>query len=119
MTLTEALQIKARFLQFEDMSALDYCDKRWQAEGCPTKRWEVVNFIEQMIQELSAGNGYPKVLLLRKKEIQRGEFAIDLQAKTRSPKCSCAGGWLPNGTPCPCPKGEPAREQLRKWGMKA
>jgi hypothetical protein len=28
-----------------------------------------------------------------------------------------SGAWLPNGVPCPCPKSERNREQLRKWGM--
>jgi len=77
MTLTETLQIKERFLQLEDLRAMDYCEKRWQQEGRPTTRWEMVNFIERMLQELQQkGIGYPKVLLLRKKEIQRRTFTL-------------------------------------------
>lgn len=118
MTLTEALRIKERYLQFEDLNALDHCEKRWQEESCPVTRWDMVNFLEKMIRELPAiGIGYPKVLLLRKKQIQRREFAVDLQAKTNSSNCSCNRGWLPSGSPCPCPKGDGPREQLRKWGM--
>lgn len=78
MTLTETLQIKARYLQFEDVRALDYCEKRWQEEACPLERWDMVNFLEKMLQELKAnGIGYPKVVLLRKKEIQRRTFALE------------------------------------------
>jgi len=66
--LTETLQLKERFLKFEDLRALDYCEKRWLEENRPLKRWEMFNFIEKMLQERKAnGIGYPKVLLLRKK----------------------------------------------------
>jgi hypothetical protein len=119
MTLTETLQLKERFLKFEDLRALDYCEKRWLEENRPLKRWEMFNFIEKMLQELKAnGIGYPKVLLLRKKEIQRRVFAIHQPGETPADGCSCIGGWLLNGTPCPCPKGNPHRERLGKWGMK-
>jgi hypothetical protein len=119
MTLTETLQIKERYLKFEDMRALDYAEKRYQEAGCPTERWELFNFLERMLQELKAsGLGYPKVLLLRKKQIQRQQFTIQQPGETSAGGCPCLGGWLLSGTPCPCPKGEPHREQLRKWGMK-
>jgi hypothetical protein len=78
MTLTETLQLKEKYLQWEDLRALDYCEKRWQQHGCPTERWQIINFLERMLRELQAnGTGYPKVLLLRKKEIQRGAFTIE------------------------------------------
>src|SRR5258708_40362510 len=119
MTLTETLQLKERFLEFEDLRALDYCEKRWLEEKRPVKRWEMFNFIEKMLQELKAnGIGYPKVLLLRKKEIQRQQFTIPQPGETPVGSCSCIGGYLRNGTICRCPKGEPHREQFRKWGMK-
>ena len=54
MTLTETLQLKERFLKFEDLRALDYCEKRWLEEKRPLKRWEMFNFIEKMLQELRA-----------------------------------------------------------------
>jgi hypothetical protein len=118
MTLTETLQIKERFLKYEDGRALDYCERRWKEEGSPTERWQVINFLEKMLRELKDYGGYPKVLLFRKKQIQRREFAIQQPGEAPAEGCSCAGGWLLSGTPCPCPKGEPHREKLRKWGMK-
>jgi hypothetical protein len=119
MTLTQTLQLKERFLKYEDLRALDYCEKRWQEEKKPLKRWELINFIEKMLKELQAnGIGYPKVLLLRKKEIQRQHFTIQQPGETPPEGCSCIGGYLASGTICPCPKGEPHREQFRKWGMK-
>jgi|SRR5215470_14563103 len=78
MTLTGTLRIEERYLQFEDLQALAYCEKRWQEEGRPATRWEMVNFIERMLQELQQnGIGYPKVLLLRKKEMQRRTFSLE------------------------------------------
>jgi|ERR1700687_687834 len=117
MTLTNTLQLKEKFLKFEDMRALDYCEKRWKEEGCPTDRWQVINFLEKMLRELKDQGGYPKVLLFRKKQIQRQEFRIEKPEEGTPETCPCPGGWRLNGTPCPCPKGEPHREQLRKWGM--
>jgi hypothetical protein len=117
MTLTETLQLKERFLRYEDGKALDYCERRWKEEGCPTERWQVINFLEKMLRELKGRGGYPKVLLFRKKQIQRREFAIQQPGETPPEGCSCMGGWLLSGRPCPCPKGESHREQLRKWGM--
>jgi hypothetical protein len=71
-----------------------------------------------MLRELNEKGGYPKILLLRKKEIQRKQFTILQPGEIPAKECDCIGGWLLNGTPCPCPKGEPRRAQLRKWGMK-
>jgi hypothetical protein len=118
MTLTETLQIKGRYLKFEDLRALDYAEERWQQEGCPKERWQLINFLEKMLHELRDKGGYPKVLLLRKKEIQRQQFTVHKPGETPAQECGCFGGWLLSGTPCPCPKGNPHREQLKKWGMK-
>jgi hypothetical protein len=78
----------------------------------------VINFLEKMLRELKEQGGYPKVLLFRKKQIQRREFEIQQPGETPAGGCSCIGGYLPSGTFCPCPKGDPHREQFRKWGMK-
>ncbi len=87
MTLTETLQLKERFLNFKDLRALDYCEKRWLEENRPLKKWEMFNFIEKMLQELKAnGIGYPKVLLLRKKEIQRQTFAVEPREERDRPR---------------------------------
>jgi|SRR5215469_11897592 len=119
MTLTEMLQLKEKYLQYEDLKALDYCEKRWREEGQPTERWQAINFLEKMLRELRDRGGYPKVLLLRKKEIQRYTYVIPQPGEeNQSETCLCFDGWLTTGSPCPCPKGEPHREQLRKWGMK-
>src|SRR5258708_27265418 len=112
MTLTETLQLKERFLEFEDLRALDYCEKRWLEENRPVDRWEMFNFIEKMLQELKAnGIGYPKGRLLRKKEIQRQQFTSPKSGETSAEGCPCIGGGLLSGRACPCHKGVPHRAQ--------
>jgi hypothetical protein len=101
MTLMQILQISEEFLKFEDMRALDYVERRWNEEGCPTERWQVINFLEKMLRELIAtGTGYPKVLLLRKKEIQRRTFTLEpcekggglqIRAGDACPECNGRG----------------------------
>jgi hypothetical protein len=77
MTLTELLQLKDKYLKYDDLRAIAYCEKRWQEETFPTERWQLINFLEKMLQELKENVGaYPKVILLRKKEIQRGTYVI-------------------------------------------
>ncbi len=123
MTLTEILKIKEKYLQYEDMRALDFAEKRWKEEGCPTERWKLINFLEKMLQELKvSGLGYPKVLLLRKKELQRRTFTplepTEVQASNPTGCIKCdPDGFTFAGTPCSCPRGDTAREKLRKLGM--
>jgi hypothetical protein len=117
MTLTQTLNLQEKYLQYDDLRALDYCEKRWKEAGEPTERWQVINFLERMLQELKSQGGYPKVLLFRKKQIQRREFSIQQPGETPAEGCSCFDGWRMNGTPCPCPKGDARREELRKMGM--
>jgi hypothetical protein len=118
MTFTQTLQLKEEYLQYDDLRALGYCEKRWEQEGRPTERWQVINFLEKMLHELRDKGGYPKVLLLRKKQIQRRQFTVQQPGETPPGGCPCLGGWLLSGMPCPCPKGNPHREQLRNWGMR-
>src|SRR5437879_149953 len=114
MRLIEALKLKEDYIGSGDLRAFAHCEKRWQEDGCPTERWPIINFLERMLRELQGQGGYPKALLLRKKEIQRKQFTVE---QISQETCSCIGGWLLSGKPCPCPKGEPHRAQLRGWGM--
>ena len=117
MTLTQTLQLKEKYLQYNDLRALNYCERRYKEAGEPTDRWQLINFLEKMLRELKAQGGYPKVLLFRKKQIQRKEYTIPEPSEETPDGCACSGGWLPTGRPCPCPKGDQPRAQLRKWGM--
>lgn len=131
MTLTRILRIEERYLKYEDLRALAYCEKRWQQEGFPIKRWDLVNFIERMLKELQdSGVGYPKVLLLRKKEIQRRAFTLEepewesTRSQENALQCSICGdsGWepvpypnaAPSYRPCSCGAGTVRRERFEK-----
>jgi hypothetical protein len=132
MTLTQILQIEERYLRYEDMRALEYCEKRWEMEGRPIQRWQLINFIEKMLSDLkSSGVGYPKVLLLRKKEIQRRTFTIEVPRivdanhasashdRTICPFCY-GSGWKSKPTgfaPCDCTAGENPRKELAAMGI--
>ena len=123
MTFTETLQIKERYLRFEDMRALEHCEKRWVREGRPIKRWELINFIERMLIELKAiGIGYPKILLLRKKQIQRREFDAESAAEKENKCRLCFGtGWKGQPKtgylPCDCSAGDTGRKELAAIGL--
>ena len=96
MTLTETLQLKEKYLLFDDLRAIAYCERRWLEEGRPTKRWQLVNFLEKMLKELVAtGLGYPKVLLLRKKEIQRQTFKVRQAEHEAAPEKPNSSGEIP------------------------
>jgi hypothetical protein len=89
MTLTEILRLEEKYLKYDDLRALDYCEKRWQQAGKPTERWQLINFLEKMLRELQQnGISYPKVLLLRKKEIQRRTFRLPFEKETDTPQDS-------------------------------
>jgi hypothetical protein len=131
MTLTETLQIKERYLSYEDLRVLAYVESGWRQDGCPVSKWDLVNFLERMLRELTAaGTGYPKVLLLRKKEIQRNAFTIAKAdgGKPGAEVCAnCKGqGWKASNparassgyVPCECPAGEAHRKRLSVWGMR-
>ena len=116
MNLSQALNINLELLRPDDLRALEHMDSRWQEYGRPVERQKLIDFLERAICELKDLGGYPAIALRRKKELQRRQFNV--QHSIAKDGCSCIGGYLPNGTICPCPKGEPHRAQFRKWGMK-
>jgi len=106
-----------------------------------TERWQLINFLERMLRELQAHEtGYPKVLLLRKKEIQRktfqaqpdaSSFSIPLSrrngsaSRRRTAGVSCSRGRLEGhkgctflGSCCPKPLRQSFTRQLREKNQK-
>jgi hypothetical protein len=129
MSFKSLLRIDEDLLEYEDQRAFDFCEEKWNSAGRPTKKWKLVSFIESLLKEfIASGLQYPRVLLLRKKEIQRGTFAIDervtasVQTRATAHACNlCSGGWIlgvSGAKPCSCPAGEPHRAMLAKWGWK-
>ena len=101
---------------------MEYCESRWEESVRPIESWKLVNFIEQMLRELqSCGIGYPRVLLLRKKKIQRKTFIPAEKEKTafragRGEICTiCRGtGWEAVHYPGSAPSYRPCKCQARE-----
>jgi len=98
--------------------------ERADDQARPAIRWGMVNFIELMLRELQHnGVGFPKVLLLRKKQIQRRSITpqLDKESARRAycSLCRCSGwqeiapqGSTPSYQPCNCRDGGPHRYRL-------
>jgi hypothetical protein len=83
MTLTETLQIRERFLKFEDMRALDYVERRWKENGRPTERWKLINFLENMLRELENQEATRRYFCCEKKKFS------DARLRSPNPARSC------------------------------
>jgi hypothetical protein len=128
MSFKGLLKIDESLLEYGDREAFKFCEQRWERAGRPVKRWDVIPFIESLIKEFIAlETPYPRVLLLRKKELQRKTFTLNESVpapKANAPICAaCSGlGWrqVAGGghTPCECGAGEPYRKQLAGWTAK-
>jgi hypothetical protein len=133
MSFKSLLRIDEDLLGYEDRKAFDFCEQRWERAGRPKKKWDVVPFIESLLKEFIATDlPYPRVLLLRKKEIQRGTFTLNAIERTAEPSRktaadTCAfcrgagfrqtdkGGYVP----CSCGAGAPHRARLESLGLKS
>lgn len=78
MSFKNLLHIDENLLEHEDRKAFEFCEEKWNRAGHPTKKRDVIPFIESLLKEFIASDlSYPRVLLLRKKELQRGTFTLD------------------------------------------
>jgi hypothetical protein len=75
VTLTSLLEIKIGMLSFEDQRALYMAEEIWLASGSPSEPRALCVALEEVLSALNrAGVYYPKVLLLRKKQLERGTW---------------------------------------------
>jgi len=122
------LELDERFLKYEDRDSLEMAARLWEKAGRPRARRELIEFLENVLKGYQREcRHYAPILLRRKRELQRCDWKPGVQRNSATAgqgpnqggfsKC-CIGGYLANGTICPCPKGEPHRELFRKWGMK-
>ena len=134
MTLTSLLEIKSEYLQCDDSRALMMAERLWLQRGAPIEPKALCDTLEAILIQLSReGIYYPKVLLLRKKELQRRTWAPKLAAPkithpqlesraghSSTPQCERCGDIgirnLPNGTGtiCQCDAGEEYKRGIRK-----
>jgi hypothetical protein len=120
MTLTSLLEIDQRLLACGDERALQEANRLWARRGSPVARKELCEALESILVELvQSGAGYPKILLKRKKQLERGDWTPKEKAKLESPNGtapgeSCVQCWgtglknLPggsSGTFCDCDAG--------------
>jgi hypothetical protein len=121
MTLTSLLEIDHKLLAYEDERSLQEANRLWARKGSPVAHKELCQALEDILVELvQIGIGYPKILLKRKKQLQRGDWTPKAKAEGGSsngtaPVGSCLLCWgtglknLPDGksgTFCDCDVGK-------------
>jgi hypothetical protein len=75
MTLTSFLEIDKNLLPYEDERGMRMAEHIWQEQGSPCDHGSLLRVLEVILQRLPAeGIYYPKVILLRKKQMQRGQW---------------------------------------------
>jgi hypothetical protein len=76
MTLCRLLEIKMSLLRAEDHPAVEIAERAWSKAGRPITRRGLIAFLEAFVTTAVAeGYGYPPILLRRKREMQRGDWA--------------------------------------------
>lgn len=129
MTLEEILDIDRRFLTYEEEPGFERAKQLFAEAGAPTNKRAIFELLERILIKCKReGIIYPRIILRRRIEMRKGLWtprrsqpSVEVgnpAADSQPPECSCRGGYLHDGKICPCPKGEPHREQFRKWGMK-
>jgi hypothetical protein len=117
LTLCSMLGVRPEM--FKDRSeelGMSEAESIWRSHGCPAERLPMIALLERIITELKDGVGYPPILLLRKKQLQRREYSLSLTAGIfwTPPPGACAkcgnSGLIQraNGSAifCDCPAGE-------------
>jgi len=82
MSLRSTLQINAKLLPDCELQGLALAEDMWDRAGRPITAGPLIAVIEEILQ-CSAKEGviYPRVLLLRKKELQHGRFELLLTSQ--------------------------------------
>lgn len=77
MTLIELLKIERDGMDAASLSGLRFAERIWAEMGRPIEREILVRFLESFLARCVAVQiRYPKILLRRKKEIERGDFQL-------------------------------------------
>ena len=75
MRLFELLEVDPHRLPRHTLPAVHYCERAWQERCKPTEARYLVDFLDEALRSCTeAGLRYPRVLLLRLKQLQRGEW---------------------------------------------
>ncbi|MBZ5561142.1 MAG: hypothetical protein LAP13_01835 [Acidobacteriia bacterium] len=75
MDFFELLEVDREKLPRHTAEAADKCEEQWEECGRPTNPQRLARFLSDALRSCTEeGLRYPKVLLLRLKQLQRGEW---------------------------------------------
>jgi hypothetical protein len=93
MTLTRLLEINRSLLDDLELRGLEFAEREWLAMGVPIEPALLCGALETILQRsVAEGVGYPRVLLLRKKQLQRRTWAPPHRSSPPSKAGSSASG---------------------------
>jgi hypothetical protein len=108
MTLTKTLKIDQKLLGMESREAIYVAERIWAARGSPRESKALAAVLEDILTACQrSALRYPPVLLLRKKQLERGEFLLE-SPRAADGTCELCGGagWYQTpagtGTLCEC-----------------
>jgi hypothetical protein len=79
--LLELLEVNRERIPWKAEKPTDFVERCWQEAGRPTEPKPLEAFLDQVLKRCGVvGYRYPKVLLLRLKQLQRGDWAPSLGA---------------------------------------
>jgi hypothetical protein len=99
LTLGSVLGVRPKlFVNQEDFRGMGNAERIWREAGCPVQAHRLIDVLEQIISESpKTGVGYPRFIMLRKKELQRGSF----RPRVQNAVTSTANRWTPPSGSCP------------------
>jgi hypothetical protein len=97
VTLTRLLDVNLGLLKAEEFHSLELAERIWIERGCPSKGRELIDVLEMVLSACERdGIQYAPVLLLRKKELERGTWS-----PRNIPPSKDAGAAGPQDGSCP------------------
>lgn len=75
MTIEDLLEIELKYIADNEHRALDMLARIWEKQGRPTERLKLIAVLRRTLDRCERlGYTYPKIFLLRKGELTRGEW---------------------------------------------
>ena len=75
MNIEDLLEIEPKYIADNEQFALEILAQVWKRQGCPTERLQLIAVLRRTLDVCERrGHNYPKILLLRKGELTRGEW---------------------------------------------
>lgn len=82
MTLTSLLGIKLSLIRIDEDRGLQFAERVWESRGRPLSGTALVDTLESILTDCTeSGVPYPRILLKRKKEIERGTWRPNPEIK--------------------------------------